>query len=111
MQDVKDVINLLNQNKMKIELFKTTSQEIIDAAKRHVIENFHHKTDEEQLNCYKHIETFIEGYNYAKQTMYSQEEVLVQLNHLIKTPSSKFDKYTDDGETLTIKWFEQFKKK
>lgn len=58
-----------------------------------------------------HKKDFIEGYNYAKETMYSQEEVLKQLNHLIRTPSSKLDKYTDDGEMLTMKWFEQFKKK
>ena len=96
---------------MKKELFEQTSSIVIDRAKRYVVNNFPHETDVEQLNCYKHIETFTEGYNYAKETMYSQEEVLAQLNHLIKTPSSNLDKYTDDGETLTTKWFEQFKKK
>jgi hypothetical protein len=96
---------------MKKELFEKTSQEIIDVAKGYVIENFPHKTDIEQLNCYKHIESFIEGYHYTKKTMYSEEEVLKQLNHLIKTPASKLDKYTDDGEMLTMRWFEQFKKK
>lgn len=48
---------------------------------------------------------------WQAEKMYSQEEVLKQLNHLIRTPSSKLDKYTDDGEMLTMKWFEQFKKK
>lgn len=54
---------------------------------------------------------FEDGAAWQAERMYSQEEVLKQLNHLIRTPSSKLDKYTDDGEMLTMKWFEQFKKK
>jgi hypothetical protein len=46
----------------------------------------------------------------AKQ-MYSEEEVLEQLNHLITMPSSVLDKFTDDNGSITMKWFEQFKKK
>jgi hypothetical protein len=46
----------------------------------------------------------------AKQ-MYSEEEVLEQLNHLMTMPSSKLDEFTDDNGNITIKWFEQFKKK
>jgi hypothetical protein len=44
-------------------------------------------------------------------SMYSKEEVLEQLNHLMTMPSSKLDEFTDDNGNITIKWFEQFKKK
>ena len=44
------------------------------------------------------------------QRMYSKEEVLEHLNHLIMMSSSELDKFTDDEEMVTIKWFEQFKK-
>jgi hypothetical protein len=43
--------------------------------------------------------------------MYSEEEVLEQLNILMSLPSSTLDKFTDDNGNITIKWFEQFKKK
>jgi len=42
---------------------------------------------------------------------YSEEEVLKYLNHLIMMKSSELDKFTDDKEMVTMKWFEQFKKK
>ena len=54
---------------------------------------------------------FIDGFKAAKERMYSGEEVLEHLNHLIMMPSSKLDKFTDDEEMVTMKWFEQFKKK
>jgi hypothetical protein len=44
-------------------------------------------------------------------SMYSKEEVLEQLNHLMTMPSSTLDKFTDDNGNITIKWFDQFKKK
>jgi hypothetical protein len=44
-------------------------------------------------------------------SMYSKEEVLEQLNILMSLPSSTLDKFTDDNGNITIKWFEQFKKK
>jgi hypothetical protein len=40
--------------------------------------------------------------------MYSEEEVLEHLNHLIMMPSSKLDEFTNDEEMVTMKWFEQF---
>jgi hypothetical protein len=42
--------------------------------------------------------------------MYSKEEVIEHLNHLIMMPSSKLDGFTNDEEMVTMKWFEQFKK-
>ena len=42
---------------------------------------------------------------------YSEEEVLEQLNILISLPSSTLDKFTDKNGSITMKWFEQFKKK
>jgi hypothetical protein len=42
---------------------------------------------------------------------YSEDEVLEQLNILMSLPSSTLDKFTDDNGKITMKWFEQFKKK
>ena len=42
---------------------------------------------------------------------FSEEEVLTHLNNLIKMPSSELDKFTNDTGLVTMKWFEQFKKK
>jgi uncharacterized protein (DUF302 family) len=41
---------------------------------------------------------------------YSEEEFLEQLNHLMTMPSSVLDKFTDDNGSITMKWFEQFKR-
>ena len=43
------------------------------------------------------------------EQMYTKEEVLEHLNHLIMMTSSKLDEFTNDEETVTMKWFEQFK--
>ena len=51
------------------------------------------------------------GAKWQEKRSYSEEEVLEHLNHLIMMPSSKLDEFTDDEEMLTMKWFEQFKKK
>ena len=40
--------------------------------------------------------------------MYTKEEVLEHLNHLIMMSSSKLDEFTNDEEMVTMKWFEQF---
>jgi len=42
---------------------------------------------------------------------YSEEEVLEHLNRLLLMPNSELDTFTDDNEMITMKWFEQFKKK
>jgi hypothetical protein len=91
-------------------LIKTPKQETLEeAAKKRYVEGVY------VINgidiCEASRECFIEGANYQAERMYSEEEVLKQLNHLIKTPASKLDKYTDDGEMITMRWFEQFKKK
>jgi hypothetical protein len=56
-------------------------------------------------------QSFIKGANWQAKRMYSEEEVLEQLNILMSLPSSTLDKFTDDNGNITIKWFEQFKKK
>ena len=53
---------------------------------------------------------FINGAKWQQERMYSEEEVLEQLNYLNTMPSSKLDLYTDEDEMVTFKWFEQFKK-
>jgi hypothetical protein len=42
---------------------------------------------------------------------YSEEEVLGQLNLLHSMKNSTVDTFTDENDYITIKWFEQFKKK
>jgi len=54
---------------------------------------------------------FINGAKWQQERMYSEEEVLEQLNYLNTMPSSKLDLYTDEDEMVTSKWFEQFKNK
>ena len=54
---------------------------------------------------------YIKGAKDQTEIMYSEEEVLEHLNHLIMMSSSELDKFTDDEEMVTVKWFEQFKKK
>jgi len=53
---------------------------------------------------------FIAGANWQAERMYSEEEVLKQLNILQNMKSSLLDTYTDNEDNITIKWFEQFKK-
>ena len=53
---------------------------------------------------------FYEGAKWQAKKMYSGEEVLEHLNHLIMMKSSELDKFTDDQEMVTMKWFEKFKK-
>lgn len=43
--------------------------------------------------------------------MYSYEEVLEQLNLLYGMKNSLVDTFTDENDYITMKWFEQFKKK
>jgi hypothetical protein len=38
---------------------------------------------------------------------YSEEDVLKELNKLNTMPNSILDTFTDDGEMVTMKWFEQ----
>jgi len=54
---------------------------------------------------------FTAGAKWQQERMYSEEEVLEQLNYLNTMPSSKLDLYTDEDEMVTSKWFEQFKNK
>jgi hypothetical protein len=51
------------------------------------------------------------GADYQKERSYSEAEILNQLNYLMKMPSSELDKFTDENDNITRKWFEQFKKK
>jgi hypothetical protein len=59
----------------------------------------------------KQVNGFIAGAKWQSKRMYSEEEVLEHLNHLIMMKSSELDRFTDDEEMVTMKWFERFKKK
>jgi hypothetical protein len=57
---------------------------------------------------------FIEGAKWQQEQdkkRYSEEEVLKQLNIMMTLPSSTLDKFTDNNGNITMKWFEQNKKK
>lgn len=54
-------------------------------------------------------EEFKKGANWQAERMYSEEEVLEQLNLLHNMRSSKIDTYTDEDDCITTKWFKQFK--
>ena len=73
------------------------------------------KSESEYLPDWYDKETFIKGFQegakYMKNRMYSEEEILEQLNYLMKLPSSEFDKFTDDSGNITKKWFKTYKKK
>ena len=55
--------------------------------------------------------SFIAGAKWQAERMCNEEEVLKHLNHLMMIPSSKLDKYLDSTGMITMKWFEQFKKR
>ena len=55
-------------------------------------------------------EGFENGKHWQQEKSYSEEEVLEHINHAMMLPSSELDKFTDDEEMVTMKWFEQFKK-
>lgn len=54
---------------------------------------------------------FINGAKWQQERMYSYEEVLEQLNLLYGMKNSLVDTFTDENDYITMKWFEQFKKK
>jgi len=43
--------------------------------------------------------------------MVKEEEVLEHLNLLYSMKNSTVDTFTDNNDRITMKWFEQFKKK
>jgi hypothetical protein len=54
---------------------------------------------------------FLAGAKWQAERMYSEEEVLEQLNLLYAMKNSTVDTYTDDEDYITNKWFENYKKK
>ena len=54
---------------------------------------------------------FIAGFEEAKKTLYNEEEVLEHLNLLYSMKNSLVDTFTDEDDYITMRWFEQFKKK
>jgi hypothetical protein len=91
-------------------------QETVEqAAKRYYEENIDSSNIEREYNEWEIQDLMIGFANEWQQEQdknkYSEDEVLEHLNHLIMMPSSKLDKFTNDEEMVTMKWFEQFKKK
>jgi hypothetical protein len=59
-------------------------------------------------NCKK---AFLKGAKWQAERMYSEEEVLEQLNLLHSMKNSLVDTFTDKNDYITMKWFKQFEKK
>jgi hypothetical protein len=53
----------------------------------------------------------MDGAKWQAERMYSEEEVLEQLNLLYGMKNSTVDTFTDKNDQITKRWFEQFKKK
>jgi hypothetical protein len=57
------------------------------------------------------VEAFKDGFQKALELLgdkkFSEEDVLKELNKLNTMPNSILDTFTDDGEMVTMKWFEQ----
>jgi hypothetical protein len=96
---VKDAIN------QKINQLgdNTSQEETLEEAAFHYSKN--------KINKNTSLLDFTKGAKWQAERMYSEEEVLEQLIMLMSLPSSTLDKFTDDNGNITIKWFEQFKKK
>ena len=56
------------------------------------------------------LQLIAETENIKNEKSYSEDEVIEHLNHLNMMPSSQLDKFTDEEEMITSKWFKQFKK-
>ena len=87
-------------------------QETLEDAKNKAWQNYEYGRG--HLYSRTFFDAFELGYNLAKEqdkNKYSEEEVLEQLNILMSSPSSTLDKFTDDNGNITMKWFEQIKKK
>jgi hypothetical protein len=85
---------------------KMANKETLEEATNKYITNIGYKSDKQYYKFEKLIQF---GAKWQAERMYSEEEVLEHLNHLIMMPSSKLDKFTNDEEMVTMKWFEQFK--
>jgi hypothetical protein len=86
-------INTFSDKVKANELAESAQQDFIEGAKSNAAKDYWFKIFQQDKN------------------KYSDEEVLEHLNHLIMMPSSKLDKFTNDEEMVTMKWFNQFKKK
>jgi hypothetical protein len=104
--------------KLKNAFEKQLNQETLEEAAERIAENFKN-VDFKAGVIYGIIEGakseaardywFKQFQQEQDKNKYSEEEVLKHLNHLIMMPSSKLDKFTNDEEMVTMKWFEQFK--
>jgi hypothetical protein len=67
-------------------------------------------SDCDASGCYPE-DVFKKGFKKALEIRadkkYSEEDVLKELNKLNTMPNSILDTFTDDGEMVTMKWFEQ----
>jgi hypothetical protein len=57
------------------------------------------------------VEECMKSYDKIVGELYTEEEVLEQLNLLYSMKNALVDTFTDEKDFITIKWFEQFKKK
>jgi hypothetical protein len=91
---------------------------VVLAGKDAVKEGFKQETLKEVAkrlsNTTDEFNQFVAGAKWQQEQnkkMYSEEEVLEQLNLLYGMKNSLVDTFTDENDYITMKWFEQFKKK
>ena len=65
------------KKKIKTVYVPTYKSSPLKFAKKYVTKNFLAETDEQQLNCYKHIETYLKGYNKSQETHSFSEENMI----------------------------------
>jgi hypothetical protein len=65
----------------------------------------------EDVSAYSFVAGWDKGAKWQQEKMYSEEEVLNQLNILMSLPSSTLDRFIDENGNITMKWFELFKNK
>jgi hypothetical protein len=102
------------QKQHLIDLMRLDEQETLEEAAEKWNEKQTTLEFGKPYNAPNRIKAFIEGVKWQQEqdkNKYSEKEVLEQLNLLMSLPSSTLDKFTDDNGNITIKWFEQFKKK
>lgn len=94
------------------EIAKQVEAEAKELCEEETLEEALERIFDDNLYGVEHYRAgFLEAIKWQSKRMYSKEEVIEHLNHLIMLPSSELDKFTDDEEMITMKWFEQFKKK
>lgn len=95
----------------QLEVGKEYEKEVFEIGEETLEEALERIFDDNLYGVEHYRAGFLEAIKWQSKRMYSKEEVIEHLNHLIMLPSSELDKFTNEEEMITMKWFEQFKKR